>query len=79
MVTENTALASALVTARAAWPQEKSTARLITKLAVIGAEGLEEEPTRALAARRTRLEASLGQFSFVGGLARLAQMRQDWD
>jgi hypothetical protein len=79
MVTEVPALESALHTARVAWPDEPSASRLIAKLAALGAQKLEENPETAFAAKRARLEAGLGQFSFSGGLVRLAQLREEWD
>jgi hypothetical protein len=79
MVTEVPALESALRTARIAWPDEATTSRLIVRLAALGAERLEEDPETAFASRRARLDRELGGFTFTGGLARLAQMREDWD
>jgi hypothetical protein len=79
MVTEVPALAKALCAARAAWPEERSTSNLIVKLAELGEARLEEDPGIAAAARRARLEADASRFHFQGGLARLAEMREEWD
>jgi hypothetical protein len=82
MVTEVPALASALRTARDVWPEERSTSRLIVKLAEVGEAHLKEDPeteAKAREARRARLEADFGRFHFEGGLARLAEMREEWD
>jgi hypothetical protein len=79
MVTEVPALASALNAARVAWPEERSTSRLIVKLAQLGETKLTEDPEIAHRARRERVEADSGRFLFDGGLARLAEMREEWD
>ncbi|MDR1187239.1 MAG: hypothetical protein LBK95_07270, partial [Bifidobacteriaceae bacterium] len=60
MVTEAPALASALRAARAAWPDEASTSRLIVKLAELGAARLKEDPAVAREARAAQLEAHAG-------------------
>jgi hypothetical protein len=79
MVTEVPSLSSALCTARVAWPDEKSVSRLIVKLAELGEEKLKQDPDLAFEARRAKLEADAGRFPFEGGLARLAEMREEWD
>ncbi|MDR1152867.1 MAG: hypothetical protein LBK72_10445 [Bifidobacteriaceae bacterium] len=78
MVTEVPALASALATGRAAWPDERSVSRLIVRLAALGEASLKEDPAIAHGVRVARITADSGVFPFEGGLARLAEMREEW-
>jgi hypothetical protein len=79
MVTEVPALESALYAARAAGPEERSTSKLIVKLAELGAAQLQEDRATAVEARRARLEALSGRFHYKGGLAALAELHKEWD
>jgi hypothetical protein len=79
MVTEVPALASALETARAAWPEETSVSRLIVKLAEVGETSLNQDPAIAHRARLAQITAHSGAFPFEGGLARLAELREEWE
>jgi len=80
MVTESPALTAALAVARSVWPDEPRTSRLIARLAAAGAEGLAEHHTdAAFSARLAQAESDAGLFPYPGGLARLAELRAEWD
>ena len=52
LVTETDELAAALATAERAWPEEKSRARLLTRLALLGSETLADHVPEGRTARR---------------------------
>lgn len=77
MVTETPDVSAALDVARAAWPDEKSPARLLTRLAIAGAATLpdadeaREERRRHFAERAGRYRHRLTDDEFVA-------LREEW-
>jgi len=78
-VTEVPELRSALEVARAAWPDETSTTRLIYRLASAGAEHLMADPAVSRAERQARVVALTGQFPSQMGPDYLDDLRREWD
>lgn len=80
MVTEDSDLIAALDVARTVWPDESRTSKLIARLAETGATYLENEyPEAAYRARLAQAQSDAGKFPYAGGLARLADLRAEWD
>jgi hypothetical protein len=74
-ITEVPELRAALDVARAAWPEETSTTRLIYRLAEVGAEHLAADQ----ATRSARIAALAGRYPSRLGPDYLEVLRQEWD
>jgi tRNA U34 5-methylaminomethyl-2-thiouridine-forming methyltransferase MnmC len=78
-ITEVPELRAALDVARAAWPEETSTTKLIYRLASEGAKHLVCDEAVARQVRRDRIAALAGRHPSRLGPDYLEQLRQEWD
>ena len=78
-VTEVPELSAALDLARAAWPDETSTTKLIYRLVSVGADCLASDPCVSQAAHRAKVFALAGRFPSTLGPDYLQGLRQEWD
>jgi hypothetical protein len=77
-VTEVPPLASALATARVAWPDETSVSQLIVKLAALGEAKLKEDPDLDHQARLAKAKALAGKYPSRLGPHYLDSLRAEW-
>jgi hypothetical protein len=77
MITETPDVTVALEAARAAWPGETSVARLLTRLALVGASAL-PAPDEARETRRQRFAARAGRYQHRLTGAEFAALREEW-
>ncbi|MCK0112387.1 hypothetical protein MWU75_09585 [Ornithinimicrobium sp. F0845] len=79
LVTETDDLAAALQLAARAWPQERSRARLLTRLALLGGQRLAEPSHESRLSRRTAaLEQHAGRFAGVFPPGYREALRDEW-
>ncbi|MCL1897684.1 MAG: hypothetical protein FWG16_02530 [Micrococcales bacterium] len=78
-LSEGPELQAALAVARAAWPEESSTSKLITQLAAVGADHLSADPAIAQAARRAQISDLAGRYPSRLGPNYLDDLRQEWN
>ena len=78
-VTEVPELRAALAIARAAWPDETSTTKLIYRLASLGADQLASNAAIERQARRAKVAALAGRHPSKLGTNYLEELRREWD
>jgi len=78
-VTEVPELRAALEIARAAWPEETSTTKLIYRLASEGAKHLASDAAIERQARRDKVAALAGRHPSKLGPYYLEELRREWD
>ncbi|NLG21750.1 MAG: hypothetical protein GX555_10040 [Actinomycetales bacterium] len=79
LVTETDDLLAALDLAARTWPEERSRARLLTRLALLGRASLEgQSPESRLTRRTTALRQHAGQFAGMFPPGYREALRDEW-
>lgn len=78
LVTESDDLARALDDAAAEWPEERSRARLLVRLALAGRDHLDARHESALEARLAAIIGNAGSLAGCYGEDYLRDLRADW-
>jgi hypothetical protein len=79
MVSETDEVHAALEVARAAWPEEHSTSRLLARLIVVGRDHLLEDPQRQQELHRQAWSSIRERFPWQQGPEYLEALRaEDW-
>lgn len=78
LITESDRLKLALDDAARRWPEERSRARLLVRLAEQGHDSLVDAASESAAARRAVIERTSGMLTGVYGPGYLETLRQEW-